>query len=183
MVIAANGQAAIELGIDVLEPDDYAPLKGKRIGLVTNQTGVDSRGIRTPRAVKEEHQPCRTLPLPEHRLDGTKTAGRYVRSRRDERHRFSRAFGYGATRKPTAAMLNGIDILVFDLQDIGCRSYTYISTMRKCMETGGQNNIAFVVLIASNPVGGLASKGRWLTAVAIVCEPIPGAVRGRDEVR
>ncbi|HEY1583609.1 MAG TPA: DUF1343 domain-containing protein, partial [Chthoniobacterales bacterium] len=82
----------------------------------------------------------------------------------------------GPTRKPTPAMLRGIDVLVFDLQDIGCRSYTYISTMGRCMEAAGENQIPFVVLDRPNPVGGLRVEGpsvepRWESFVSEF--PIP----------
>ncbi len=129
-VIATNAQAAVELGIDVLEANNYAPLQGKRIGLITNQTGVDSQGIRT-RVMLQKHTNLVALYTPEHGLDGTEKAGRYVSSRRDPLTGLIAHSLYGPTRKPTPAMLRGIDALVFDLQDIGCRSYTYISTMGK----------------------------------------------------
>jgi uncharacterized protein YbbC (DUF1343 family) len=170
MVIAANAQAAVELGIDVLERDDYASFKGKRIGLITNQTGVDSRGLRT-RVVLKENTNLVALYTPEHGLDGTEKAGRYVRSRRDRVTGLVAHSLYGPTRKPTPAMLSGIDVLVFDLQDIGCRSYTYISSMGKCMEAAAENNIPFVVLDRPNPLGGTRVEGplvepRWVSFVS-----------------
>lgn len=78
---------------------------------------------------------------------------------------------YGPTRKPTPEMLRGVDVLVFDLHDIGCRSYTYISTMGRCMEAAGENKIPFVVLDRPNPVGGLRVEGplvepRWRSFVS-----------------
>lgn len=169
-IIAANTQAAVELGIDVLERDDYAPLKGKRLGLVTNQTGVDSRGVRT-RVLLKKNTNLVALYTPEHGLDGTERAGRYVATRRDKVTGLVAHSLYGPTRKPTASMLNGIDVLVFDLQDIGCRSYTYISTMGKCMEAAGENNIPFIVLDRPNPLGGLRVEGplvepRWVSFVS-----------------
>jgi uncharacterized protein YbbC (DUF1343 family) len=170
LVIAANARAAIEVGIDVLEKDGYASLKGKRIGLITNQTGVDSRGVRT-RVLLKRNTNLVALYTPEHGLDGTERAGRYVRTRRDRVTGLVAHSLYGPTRKPTAAMLSGIDVLVFDLQDIGCRSYTYISTMGRCMEAAAENNIAFVVLDRPNPLGGLRVEGplvepRWVSFVS-----------------
>jgi len=149
---AANG--AVELGIDVLEQSDYAILRGKRVGLITNQTGVDSDGNRT-RLLLRKHCNLVTLYTPEHGLDGRDPAGKYVKSRRDRLTGLVAFSLYGPTRKPTRSMLSGVDVLVFDLQDIGCRGYTYISTMGKCMEAAAENNLEFVVLDRPNPLGGL----------------------------
>jgi len=133
ILTAAQTVAAVQLGIDLLESTGYALLKRKRVGLVTNQTGVDSGGVRT-RVLLKKNVNLVALYTPEHGLDGTEKAGRYVSSRRDPLTGLIAHSLYGPTRKPTAAMLRGIDTLVFDLQDIGCRSYTYVSTMGKCME-------------------------------------------------
>lgn len=156
--LSIRANAAIELGIDVLQNSDYAMLRGKRVGLVTNQTGVNSRGVRT-RLLLREHCNLVALYTPEHGLDGTEKAGRYVKSRRDRVTGLMAYSLYGPTRKPTPDMLRGIDILVFDLQDIGCRGYTYISTMGKCMEAAGENHIPFVVLDRPNPLGGRRVEG------------------------
>jgi uncharacterized protein YbbC (DUF1343 family) len=169
VLIATNARAALKLGVDVLEKDDYAALKGKRIGLITNQTGVDSRGVRT-RVLLKKNTNLIPLYTPEHGLDGTEKAGRYVSTRRDKVTGLVAYSLYGPTRKPTAAMLNGIDVLVFDIQDISCRSYTYISTMGKCMEAAAENSIAFLVLDRPNPLGGLRVEGplvepRWVSFV------------------
>jgi len=145
VLVGANASGAVELGIDVLESNGYALLKNKRVGLVTNQTGVDSRGVRAQVLLRKN---CNLVALyaPEHGLDGTLKAGRYVRSHRDPVTGLTVHSLYGPTRKPTPAMLRGIDTLVFDLQDIGCRSYTYISTMTKCIEAAAENHTEFVVL-------------------------------------
>jgi uncharacterized protein YbbC (DUF1343 family) len=123
VLVGANASGAVELGIDVLESNGYALLKNKRVGLVTNQTGVDSRGVRAQVLLRKN---CNLVALyaPEHGLDGA------LRSH----------------PQTNSAMLRGIDTLVFDLQDIGCRSYTYISTMTKCIEAAAENHIEFVVL-------------------------------------
>ena len=154
---AANTRGAAELGIDV-ESNGYALLKNKRVGLITNQTGIDSRGVRTRVLLRKN---CNLIALytPEHGLDGREKAGRYIRSRRDPVTGLTAHSLYGPTRKPTPAMLRGIDTLVFDLQDIGCRSYTYISTMAKCMEAAAENRIEFVVLDRPNPLGGSRVEG------------------------
>jgi uncharacterized protein YbbC (DUF1343 family) len=174
-VVSATASATVELGIDVLEQNDYAILRGKRIGLVTNQTGIDSNGNRT-RVLLAKHCNLVALYTPEHGLEGREKAGRYVRSRRDALTGLTAYSLYGPTRKPTPAMLRGIDVLVFDIQDIGCRSYTYISTMGKCMEAAAQNNIDFIVLDRPNPLGGTRVEGplverSWISFVSQY--PIP----------
>src|SRR5215212_2568130 len=172
---AAPAGAVVDLGIDVLEQSNYAILKGKRVGLVTNQTGVDRKGIRT-RVLLRQNCNLVALYTPEHGLDGTEKAGKYVKSRKDRQTGVMAYSLYGPTRKPTRDMLGGVDILVFDLQDIGCRGYTYISTMGKCMEAAGENNIPFVVLDRPNPLGGNriegpSVEGRWISFVSAF--PVP----------
>ncbi len=172
---ASSAQGAVELGIDVLASRDYSLLKGKRVGLITNQTGINSSGSKT-RLLLKRHCNLVALYTPEHGLDGTEKAGGYVKTRRDRLTGVMAYSLYGPTRKPTPAMLRGIDVLVFDLQDIGCRSYTYISTMGRCMEAAGEAKIPFVVLDRPNPVGGLRVEGpsvepRWRSFVSEF--PIP----------
>ena len=170
-------RAQVRLGIDVLEDDGFAPLKGKRIGLVTNHTGIDARGIKTRKilaAAKNVHLVA--LYTPEHGLDGTTPAGKYVKSGKDPLTRLPVHSLYGPTRKPSPDMLHGIDMLVYDMQDIGSRSYTYISTMVKCMEAAGEGGIEFVVLDRPNPLGGLRVEGppieqRWISFVGQL--PVP----------
>jgi uncharacterized protein YbbC (DUF1343 family) len=175
LAACATARATVGLGIDVLEQNDYAILRGKRVGLVTNQTGVDSNGTRT-RVLLAKHCNLVALYTPEHGLEGRERAGRYVKSRRDSATGLTAYSLYGPTRKPTPAMLRGIDVLVFDIQDIGCRSYTYISTMGKCMEAAAQNNIDFLVLDRPNPLGGTRVEGplverSWISFVSQY--PIP----------
>ena len=163
--------AAVQLGIDVLKERDFASLAGKRVGLVTNQTGVDSTGSKT-RLLLHRAKNVRLVALysPEHGIDGTVPAGRYVASRKDSITGLVVHSLYGPTRKPTPDMLKGIDVLVFEMQDIGVRCYTYVSTMAKCMEACGEQRIPFVVLDRPNPLGGLRVEGpgmeeRWRSFV------------------
>jgi len=173
----ARAGATVMLGIDVLQQEDYAPLRGKRIGLITNQTGVNSEGVKTRLLLA--HAPgvkLVALFTPEHGLDGTELAGRYVSSRRDPLTGRMAWSLYGPTRKPTPEMLAGIDTLVYDMQDIGCRSYTYISTLAKCMEAAGEKGIDVVVLDRPNPLGGERIEGpgmedRWKSFIGEF--PIP----------
>ena len=171
----AAAHASVELGIDVLASHDYSLLAGKQVGLITNQTGVNADGSKT-RLLLKRHCNLVALYTPEHGLDGMEKAGHYVKGRRDPLTGVIAHSLYGPTRKPTPEMLRGIDVLVFDLQDIGCRSYTYISTMGRCMEAAGENKIPFVVLDRPNPVGGLRVEGpsvepRWRSFVSQF--PIP----------
>jgi uncharacterized protein YbbC (DUF1343 family) len=171
VALGVNAGAAVQLGIDVLKEQNFAPLAGKRVGLVTNQTGVDSSGIKT-RLLLRKAGNVRLVALfsPEHGIDGTVLAGKYVASRKDSLTGLTVHSLYGPTRKPTPEMLRGIDVLVFDMQDIGVRCYTYISTMAKCMEACGEQKIPFVVLDRPNPLGGLRVEGpgiedRWRSFV------------------
>ena len=173
----AGGSPSVELGIDVVERDHFALFQGKKIGLVTNQTGVDGAGRRT-REVLHRAPGVHLVRLfsPEHGIDGTILAGKYVKSQRDEVTGLPVYSLYEETRKPTPEMLRGLDMLVFDMQDIGVRSYTYISTMVKCMEAAGECHVPFVVLDRPNPLSGIRVEGppvekRWISFVGQV--PVP----------
>lgn len=175
VAVAHTAGAAVQLGIDLLAAENFAPLAGKRVGLVTNQTGVNSSGTKT-RVVLKKNVNLVALYSPEHGIDGTIPAGKYVASRKDSLTGLPVHSLYGPTRKPTAAMLKGIDVLVYDMQDIGVRSYTYISTMAKCMEAAGENGVEFMVLDRPNPLGGHRIEGpgiesRWISFVGQL--PVP----------
>jgi len=172
---SAQKARAVDLGIDVLEKNNFDILRGKRVGLVTNQTGVNSAGEKT-RLILKKNVHLVALYTPEHGLDGTDKAGVEVRSRRDPLTGLTAFSLYGDTRKPTPEMLSGIDVLVFDMQDIGCRSYTYISTMGKCLEACAEMGKEFIVLDRPNPLGGNRVEGqgidsKWISFVGQF--PIP----------
>ncbi|MEO7931585.1 MAG: DUF1343 domain-containing protein [Chthoniobacterales bacterium] len=153
-------QAEVMLGIDVLEANHFDLLQGRRVGLVTNQTGVNSSGVKTRKILKNaDGVKLVALFTPEHGLDGTEGAGKYITSRIDSLTGLPAYSLYGPNRKPSPGMLKGIDTLVFDMQDIGCRSYTYISTMGKCMQAAAENGIEFIVLDRPNPLGGNRVEG------------------------
>jgi uncharacterized protein YbbC (DUF1343 family) len=167
----ATAHAQVQLGIDTLRAEEFSAIAGKRIGLVTNQTGTDHTG-ELDRVILHSAANVKLVALftPEHGLDGTEGAGRYVASRVDPITHLPAYSLYGVTRKPTPAMLRGLDALVFDLQDIGCRSYTYLSTMARCLEAAGENHIEFIVLDRPNPLGGLRVEGpgidkQWISFV------------------
>lgn len=173
--LSASALARVQPGIDVLAAQGFAPLQGKRVGLVTNQTGVNASGTKT-RLVLKKNVNLVSLFSPEHGIDGTVGAGKYVASRTDRLTGLPVWSLYGPTRKPTGAMLKGLDVLVYDMQDIGVRSYTYISTMAKCMEACGEAGIEFVVLDRPNPLGGNRVEGpmieeRWRSFVGQL--PVP----------
>ena len=164
-------RAGVSLGIDTLREEGFAAVRGKRIGLVTNQTSTDARGQKD-RAILRGAPGVSLVALftPEHGLDGTEIAGKYVATRRDPLTGLPAYSLYGATRKPTPEMLRGLDAVVFDLQDVGCRSYTYLSTMARCMEACGEQNIEFIVLDRPNPLGGNRVEGpgiesQWISFV------------------
>lgn len=143
----------------------FRELAGKRVGLITNPTGVNRRGqssvdlLRSAPGVK-----LVALFAPEHGLRGELAAGKEFPDATDPRTGlpvFS-LYGPGPTRKPTRSMLRGIDVLVYDVQDIGVRSYTYISTLGLAMEACGEAGVEFVVLDRPNPLGGRRVEGPML---------------------
>jgi uncharacterized protein YbbC (DUF1343 family) len=165
------------LGEDFLASRNFDLLRGKRVGLITNHTGVTGRGEQTRVMLQRAlGRGLVALYAPEHGIDGTIGAGIHVSTRRDSATGLTVYSLYGPTRKPTPSMLAPIDVLVFDLQDIGCRSYTYISTMAVAMEAAAQCGKEFVVLDRPNPLGGHRVEGpplesQWKSFVGQV--PIP----------
>lgn len=152
--------AQVRLGNEVLAAGGFKEIRGKRIGLITNPSGVNSR-LETTLDVLRRAPGVRLVALfgPEHGIYGDVPAGDRVESRVDPRTGLPVHSLYGATRKPTAEMLRGLDALVYDLQDTGCRSYTYISTMGLAMEACGEAGTEFIVLDRPNPLGGLRVEG------------------------
>jgi len=145
-------------GIDVLETEKFASLRGKRVGLITNQTGLDSFGHRTiDLLARAENVNLIAIFSPEHGIAGVADAT--VSNQADASTGLPIYSLYGATRRPSGEMLRGIDTLVFDVQDAGVRFYTYITTMAYSMEAAAQHHIAFVVLDRPNPLGGEIIEG------------------------
>lgn len=153
-------QAQVKTGIDVLAERDFDILQGKKVGLVTNPTGVDSR-LRSTVDILHDAENVNLVALygPEHGVRGNFSAGDKVESGRDAQTGLPVFSLYGKTRKPTPEMLKGVDVLVYDIQDIGCRSYTYISTLGLIMEAAAENNKEVVVLDRPNPLGGNRIEG------------------------
>ncbi len=154
-----NGVAGPVLnGIDVLVRDGFAPLRRKRVALVTNHTGIDAQ--RTPTLDLLKHAPEVTLVAifsPEHGVRGE--LDDKVPDGVDAKTGLPVYSLYGETRKPKADQLQGIDALVFDIQDIGCRFYTYISTMGLCLEAAAEQRIPIFVLDRVNPIHGGRVEG------------------------
>jgi uncharacterized protein YbbC (DUF1343 family) len=145
-------------GIDALETEKFAPLRGKRVGLITNQTGLDSYGHRTiDLLARADGVNLVAIFSPEHGIAGVADAS--VSNQADAPTGLPIYSLYGATRRPTSEMLHGIDALVFDIQDAGVRFYTYITTMAYSMEATAQQHIAFFVLDRPNPLGGEVIEG------------------------
>jgi uncharacterized protein YbbC (DUF1343 family) len=145
-------------GIDVLVEGGFESVKGKRIGLITNHTGLSREG-KSDIDILFETEKCKIVALfgPEHGIRGT--ADEKVTNGKDEKTSLTIYSLYGKTQKPTKEMLEGVDVLVFDIQDIGTRFYTYIGTMAKCMQAAKEHGKKFVVLDRPNPVGGIKVEG------------------------
>jgi uncharacterized protein YbbC (DUF1343 family) len=148
-------------GIDLLEEDQFAALRGKRVGLITNQTGVDSQGRRTIDALaKAEGMKLVALFSPEHGIEGR--GDTKVMTGTDPTTSLPIYSLYGETLRPTDEMLRGIDALVFDVQDAGVRFYTFTTTMAYALEEAAKHYISFYVLDRPNPLGGEAIEGPML---------------------
>lgn len=150
----------VRTGLEVLRADNFRLLEGKRVGLITNPTGID-RYFQTTIDILFQAPGVQLVALfgPEHGVRGDVYAGDKVDNRTDARTGLPVYSLYGATRKPTQEMLKGIDALVYDIQDNGCRSFTYISTMGLAMEAAAEAGIEFIVLDRPNPLGGEKIEG------------------------
>src|SRR3984957_852407 len=151
----------VQAGIDILEAEKFAPLRGKHIGLITNHTGLDALG----RSTIELFFHASGLQLvalfsPEHGIAGR--ADEKFSSSKDPTTGLPTYSLYGESLRPTDEMLAGIDTLVFDVQDAGVRFYTYTATMAYCMEEAAKHNIAFFVLDRPNLLGGDVIEGPLL---------------------
>jgi len=154
--------AQVRTGLDNLIANNYAQLQGKKIGLICNQTSRTSSGEFAAKLfVKQQSFKLAALFSPEHGLFGERKAG--VKSDSSEKFEGVTVYSlYGVNRKPTKAMLNGLDALVFDIQDIGVRPYTFLSTMIYAMGAAVENNIEFIVLDRPNPLSGERIEGNIL---------------------
>jgi uncharacterized protein YbbC (DUF1343 family) len=145
-------------GLDVLVRDDFAMLKGKKVGLISNHSALDYQG----RSILElmtssKNVDLRAIFAPEHGFMGK--ADERVNDMKEEKTGLMIYSLYGETKRPTKDQMKDIDTLVFDIQDIGARFYTYISTMAMCMEEAAINDITFMALDRPNPISGLRVAG------------------------
>lgn len=147
-------------GITVLQRDGFRQLDGMRVGLITNPTGVDN-SLNSTIDILAEAPNVRLTALfaPEHGVRGDHVAGATVTNSTDPKTGVPVYSLHGKNLKPTPEMLQNVDVLVYDIQDIGTRSYTYISTMGLAMEAAAQNNKKFMVLDRPNPLGGNKMEG------------------------
>lgn len=153
----------MQTGLDVLESQKFVPVRGKHIGLITNHTGLDAQGRTTMELLA--HAPGVQLVAlfsPEHGLAGRRDEK--ISSSKDPSTGLPVYSLYGDTLRPSEEMLQGIDTLVFDIQDAGVRFYTYTTTMAYCMEEAAKRHIAFFVLDRPNPLGGEIVEGPMLDA-------------------
>jgi len=162
----------VMLGIDVLEEMRFAPIQGKRVGLLTHRAGVNRAGVQTIEVLRRApNVRLAALFSVEHGLYGDLPANQVIQDYVDPRTRLPVHSLYnGKSRKPLPAQLKDIDVLVIDLQDIGTRSYTYISAMRLAVEACFENGKEVVVLDRPNPLGGLKVDGppldrEWMSYV------------------
>lgn len=165
VVLASPGAAAaqaVRLGVDVLERDGFGPIEGQRVGLITNHTGLTSDG-RTTIDLLHEADAVDLVRLfgPEHGLRGELDQAQ-IEDGVDGPTGLPVVSLYGPRRSPEAEHLADLDALVFDIQDIGCRFYTYTSTMKLAMAAAAEAGIRFVVLDRPNPIGGVAIEGPML---------------------
>ncbi|HMK60755.1 MAG TPA: serine hydrolase [Dissulfurispiraceae bacterium] len=160
-----DNSSRILTGIDILRRDKFVLLAGKTIGLITNHTGVDSTGRRTVDLLSSAPGvKLKAIFSPEHGIDGTIDAK--VASSRDGKTGLPVYSLYGVTLRPTDLMLEGIEALVFDIQDIGVRFYTYISTMGYAMESAAKKNIPIYVLDRPDPITASVVQGPVSDSIA-----------------
>ncbi len=154
----ARDFAPVMNGIDVLRADGFAPLVGKRVGLITNHTGIARDGTSTIDVLNgAKGVKLAALFSPEHGIRGV--LDDKVASTSDEKTGLPIHSLYGETRRPTAAMLDGLDALVIDLQDIGARFYTYTTTMAYVLEEAAKQKLPVIVLDRPNPINGFQIEG------------------------
>lgn len=158
-----DSRVVVKTGIEVLRERNFAGLEGKRVGLVTNPSGVD-RHLRSTIDILFESPLVNLVALygPEHGVRGDVYAGGKIEDSKDEATGLPVYSLYGATRKPAPEMLEGIDVMVYDIQDVGARSYTFISTLGLVMEACASKGIEVMVLDRPNPLGGNKIEGCYV---------------------
>lgn len=168
----------VELGVDVFFKEGIIKeLKGKRVGLVTNQTGVDGQLRSTVDLFLDHKEDVKLVALfaPEHGIHGKSYAWELIEDKKNSAEIPVYSL-HGSTRRPTDKMLEGIDIIVYDIQDIGCRSYTYTTTLFYVMEEAAKRKLPVIVLDRPNPINGVVVDGpmleeKWRSFIGYVNVP------------
>jgi uncharacterized protein YbbC (DUF1343 family)/CubicO group peptidase (beta-lactamase class C family) len=155
------GYSGVLTGLDIVEASNFNELRGRKIGLITNQTGIDRTGKRNVDLMVQAGLDVVALFSPEHGFAGVEDRPG-IENTTDPKTGLKIWSLYGSTNRPTPAMLKGIDTLVFDIQDVGVRFYTYESTMLYAMEEAAKAKIRFVVLDRPNPITGAHVEGPML---------------------
>lgn len=155
-----HSKIIVKTGADRLLSDQFDIIKNKSVGIVTNHTGLLSNGTHLVDTLfNRDDVEIKALFGPEHGIRGDAPDGNTIKDGIDTKTGLPVYSLYGKIRKPTAEMLNGIDVLIFDIQDIGARFYTFISTMYYVIQAGAENNIPVLILDRPNPIGGLKVEG------------------------
>ncbi|MBU2506425.1 MAG: DUF1343 domain-containing protein [Bacteroidetes bacterium] len=162
-IIIAGQVPKVKTGIEVLRDSDFKILEGKKVGLVTNASGVD-HNLKSTVDILFDAESINLVALygPEHGVRGNIEGGDAIDFYVDEFTNLPVYSLYGRTERPNEEMLKNIDVLVYDIQDIGCRSYTFISTMGLVMEAAAKFNKEVVVLDRPNPLGGNRIEGNYV---------------------
>ena len=159
-------QGKVKLGIDVLAENNFSIIKNKKVGLIINHTSINSNWRSTIEIIAESNV-CELVAIftPEHGFDGK--LDEYINYGDSLIYNVSVYSLYGETLRPEKRMIRNIDYLIFDILDIGTRFYTYIGTMKYCMEVANENNIGFIVLDRPNPINGIDISGPMLKKINV----------------
>ena len=159
-LVSFMGMAQVKPGVETLRDGGFAQLKGKKVGLITNPSGVDNN-LKSTIDILSDAEGVELVALysPEHGVRGDIYAGAKVDTYEDKKTGVKVYSLYGKNKKPSKEMLKDVDVLIYDIQDNGCRSFTFISTMGLCMEACAENGKEFMVLDRPNPLSGLKVEG------------------------
>lgn len=160
LTISLNVEAQVKPGIEVLRDRGFSGLQGKKVGLLTNPSGVD-RNLVSTIDILADNVDLVAIFAPEHGARGDVYAGDKVSDSKDARTGLPVYSVYGSTRKPTPQMLKGLDVVIYDIQDVGSRSYTFISSLGLMMQACAEQGIEVMVLDRPNPLGGRKIEGAY----------------------
>jgi uncharacterized protein YbbC (DUF1343 family) len=156
ILVLLGCNSPIKLGIDGLESMDYSILHNKNVAMVVNHTSINSKGIHLiDLLTSQPNISVKKVFTPEHGISGRKSAGEYIGDGKNKKYDIPIISLYGKNKTPSSSDLLDVEVIIFDLQDIGSRYYTYVSTMVNVMESAAENGIKFLVLNRPNPLGKL----------------------------